>query len=244
MATDLTRIGDRARTAPMPVVPTPYDHHRRWPRASLLRQPPTRRAGESPCRRAEVAEGLPEEPDVWESRLSGSERGRSTTGVWTRYWDTAAKAGGKRRTQTSSCSTGSLLPTRGDGLMAGAEHGGHRELSAGVERRALAALRDQRGGRLGEGGSSARVARRGGAKGGACALQVQRPVGRAGRRAFFEQDPYSRGEHPRPRVTEARSTGERRGQGRAVPLTQNKGVFATRSRFKELFLRETTCVTR
>jgi hypothetical protein len=32
--------------------------------------------------------------------------------VWTRYCGTAAKAGGKRRKQTSSCSYGSLLPTR------------------------------------------------------------------------------------------------------------------------------------
>jgi hypothetical protein len=53
-----------------------------------------------------------EEPDVWEIRLSGSERGRSSTGVWTRYCGTAAKAGGKLRTQTSSCSFGRLLPTR------------------------------------------------------------------------------------------------------------------------------------
>ena len=53
-----------------------------------------------------------EEPDVWEIRLSGSERGRSSTGVWTRYGGTAAKVGGQQRTQTSSCSSGRLLPTR------------------------------------------------------------------------------------------------------------------------------------
>ena len=39
-------------------------------------------------------------------------RGRSSTGVWTRYCGTAAKAGGKQRTQTSPCSSGRLLPTR------------------------------------------------------------------------------------------------------------------------------------
>ena len=39
-------------------------------------------------------------------------RGRSSTGVWTRYCGTAAKAGGQQRTQTSSCSSGRLLPTR------------------------------------------------------------------------------------------------------------------------------------
>ena len=44
--------------------------------------------------------------------MSGSERGRSSTGVWTRYCGTAAKAGGKQRTQTSSCSSGRLQPTR------------------------------------------------------------------------------------------------------------------------------------
>ena len=55
-----------------------------------------------------------EEPDVWESRLSGSERGRSSTGVWTRYGGTAAKVGGQQRTQTSSCSSGRLLPTRSE----------------------------------------------------------------------------------------------------------------------------------
>ena len=47
-----------------------------------------------------------------EIRLSGSMRGRSSTGVWTRYCGTAAKAGGQQRTQTSSCSSGRLLPTR------------------------------------------------------------------------------------------------------------------------------------
>ncbi len=36
----------------------------------------------------------------------------SSTEVWTRYCGTAAKAGGKLRTQTSSCSFGRLLPTR------------------------------------------------------------------------------------------------------------------------------------
>ena len=35
-----------------------------------------------------------------------------STGVWTRYGGTAAKAGGQQRTQTSSCSLGRLLPTR------------------------------------------------------------------------------------------------------------------------------------
>ena len=44
--------------------------------------------------------------------MSGSMRGRSSTGVWTRYCGTAAKAGGQQRTQTSSCSSGRLLPTR------------------------------------------------------------------------------------------------------------------------------------
>ena len=47
-----------------------------------------------------------------ESRLSGSERGRSATVVWTRYCGTAAKAGGQRRRRTSSYSCGRLLPTR------------------------------------------------------------------------------------------------------------------------------------
>ena len=46
--------------------------------------------------------------------MSGSERGGSSTGVWTRYCGTAAKAGGKRRKQTSSCSSGRLLPTRSE----------------------------------------------------------------------------------------------------------------------------------
>ena len=41
-------------------------------------------------------------------------RGRSSTGVWTRYCGTAAKAGGQQRTQTSSCSSGRLLPTRSE----------------------------------------------------------------------------------------------------------------------------------
>ena len=39
-------------------------------------------------------------------------RGAGVQPVRTRYCGTAAKAGGKRRTQTSSCSAGSLLPTR------------------------------------------------------------------------------------------------------------------------------------
>ena len=38
--------------------------------------------------------------------------GQEPTGVWTRYCGTAAKAGGKRRRRTSSCSCGRLLPTR------------------------------------------------------------------------------------------------------------------------------------
>jgi hypothetical protein len=54
---------------------------------------------------------------MWESRLSGSERGRRTTGVWKRYCGTAAKAGGKQRKQTSSCSHGRLLPTRKAGSL-------------------------------------------------------------------------------------------------------------------------------
>ena len=37
-----------------------------------------------------------------------------STGVWTRYGGTAAKAGGQQRTQTSSCSLGRLLPTRSE----------------------------------------------------------------------------------------------------------------------------------
>ena len=49
---------------------------------------------------------------MWESRLSGSERGRSTTVAWMRYCGTVAKAGGQQRKQTSSWSHGSLLPTR------------------------------------------------------------------------------------------------------------------------------------
>ena len=114
MATDLTRIGDTARHDPTLVVPTCITHHRRRPRARLLR-PPARRQGARGCTRVverKLAEGLTEEPDVWESRLSGSERGRSATGVWTRYCGTAAKAGGQRRRRTSSCSSGRLLPTR------------------------------------------------------------------------------------------------------------------------------------
>ena len=38
--------------------------------------------------------------------------GQESPGVWTRYCGTAAKAGGKRRRRTSSCSSGRLLPTR------------------------------------------------------------------------------------------------------------------------------------
>ena len=38
--------------------------------------------------------------------------GQESTSVWTRYCGTAAKAGGRRRRQTSSCSAGRLLPTR------------------------------------------------------------------------------------------------------------------------------------
>ncbi|TDI44184.1 MAG: serine/threonine-protein kinase, partial [Acidobacteria bacterium] len=38
----------------------------------------------------------------------------SSTEVWTRYCGTVAKAGGKQRTQTSSCSSGRLLPTRSE----------------------------------------------------------------------------------------------------------------------------------
>ena len=45
-------------------------------------------------------------------------RGRSSTGVWTRYCGTAAKAGGKQRTQTSPCSSGRLLPTRREVFLA------------------------------------------------------------------------------------------------------------------------------
>ena len=48
---------------------------------------------------------------MWESRLSGSERDRRTTVTWMRSCGTAAKAGGKQRTQTSSWSHGSLLST-------------------------------------------------------------------------------------------------------------------------------------
>ncbi len=40
--------------------------------------------------------------------------GQESTGVWTRYCGTAAKAGGKRRRRTSSCSAGRLLPTRSE----------------------------------------------------------------------------------------------------------------------------------
>ena len=49
---------------------------------------------------------------MWESRLSGSVRGRRATEVWKRSCGTAAKAGGKQRKQTFSCSLGRLLPTR------------------------------------------------------------------------------------------------------------------------------------
>ena len=49
-----------------------------------------------------------------ESRLSGSERGRWSTAVWTRYCGTAAKAGGQRRRRTSSWSCGRPLPTRSE----------------------------------------------------------------------------------------------------------------------------------
>ena len=40
--------------------------------------------------------------------------GQESTGVWTRYCGTVAKAGGKRRRRTSSCSAGRLLPTRSE----------------------------------------------------------------------------------------------------------------------------------
>ena len=40
--------------------------------------------------------------------------GQESPGVWTRYCGTAAKAGGKRRRRTSSCSSGRLLPTRSE----------------------------------------------------------------------------------------------------------------------------------
>ena len=52
---------------------------------------------------------------MWESRLSGSVRGRRATEVWKRSCGTAAKAGGKQRKQTFSCSLGRLLPTRKGG---------------------------------------------------------------------------------------------------------------------------------
>ena len=38
--------------------------------------------------------------------------GQELNRVWTRYCGTVAKAGGKRRKRTSSCSSGRLLPTR------------------------------------------------------------------------------------------------------------------------------------
>ena len=38
--------------------------------------------------------------------------GQEFNRVWTRYCGTVAKAGGKRRKRTSSCSSGRLLPTR------------------------------------------------------------------------------------------------------------------------------------
>ena len=44
--------------------------------------------------------------------------GQESTGVWTRSCGTAAKAGGKRRTRTSSCSSGRLLPTRSEAYRA------------------------------------------------------------------------------------------------------------------------------
>ena len=53
---------------------------------------------------------------MWESCLSGSVRGRRATEVWKRSCGTAAKAGGKQRKQTFSCSLGRLLPTRTDHL--------------------------------------------------------------------------------------------------------------------------------
>ena len=49
---------------------------------------------------------------MWESHLSGSERGWSATLVWMTYCGTAGKPGGKQRKQTSSYSPGSLQPTR------------------------------------------------------------------------------------------------------------------------------------
>ncbi len=67
-----------------------------------------------------------EEPDVWEIRLSGSERGRSSTEVWMRYCGTVAKADGKRRTQTSSCSSGDSCLLEGNLVMV-ACLGGARE---------------------------------------------------------------------------------------------------------------------
>ena len=105
MATDPTRIGDKARTDPTLVVPT---------RSHRITDVDHVRAGDDSTRvvARRFAERLTEEPDVWEIRLSGSERGRSATGVWTRYCGTAAKAGGQRRRRTSSCSSGRLLPTR------------------------------------------------------------------------------------------------------------------------------------
>ena len=44
--------------------------------------------------------------------------GQESPGVWTRYCGTAAKAGGKRRRRTSSCSSGRLLPTRSEAYRA------------------------------------------------------------------------------------------------------------------------------
>jgi hypothetical protein len=58
---------------------------------------------------------------MWESCLSGSVRGRRTTEVWKRSCGTAAKAGGKQRKQTFSCSLGRLLPTRKGKKMRGWE---------------------------------------------------------------------------------------------------------------------------
>ena len=49
---------------------------------------------------------------MWESRLSGSERGWSATLIRMTYCGTAGKPGGKQRKQTSSYSQGSLQPTR------------------------------------------------------------------------------------------------------------------------------------
>ena len=40
--------------------------------------------------------------------------GQELNRVWTRYCGTVAKAGGKRRKRTSSCSSGRLLPTRSE----------------------------------------------------------------------------------------------------------------------------------